>query len=572
MNWYNQLVHKNDENTKMYIKHQVNDRNSRYFGGIINLSTGIPSPSHTGTGSVIGSWVCSYVNKDSEYYHQMKLKEKIEYALDYMLNQQHEDGTISPGWTNYHSPPDTAFIITGFAQLYWLLQKDGAEELKKKIKLFLQRTIPAMLTGGCHTPNHRWVLASALSNLYTIFNKPELKQRAEEWLQEGMDITEDGEWTERSNGIYNAVSNICLYHTASLLGKPELFNYIRKNLDMMKFLVHPNGEVVTDYSGRQDLGNTFDLSPYHLIYRLMAFKDENPQYMAMADLALENFKDIGPVNNHIMLGYLAFPFIQDEGIERDELPKEYELFINENYNVKDNLNKMETVGHHSKIKHSSMHTSFGAQTVRYRKNDISATIMGMNPSFFSLRHGNIKLLGTQIYTSFSPGVIEFDSVERIDGGYRLSTVLEKGYTGPLPISSRSMRSDTSVWYLLPHQLRESTHTQTHRVWVDIKREENEWTIQLQTDGLRDVFIQAVFIFDSNIKIKGNGIEKIEENNYFWKNDSLVIQDEHDKMTLLTGGYEHWQKSLGDISASKNLQIYRVNLVSPSKKQFKLFLS
>ncbi|MGP4039691.1 hypothetical protein ACTWP4_07295 [Gracilibacillus sp. D59] len=572
MNWYHKIVHKNDEHTKMYIKHQVNDRNSRYFGGIINLSTGIPSPSHTGTGSVIGAWICSYVNKDSEYFHQNELEVKIDNALDYMLYQQHEDGTISPGWTNYHSPPDTAFIITGFAQLYWLLQKDGAERLMKKLKLFLQRTIPAMLTGGCHTPNHRWVLASALSNLYAIFNKQELKQRSEEWLQEGMDITEDGEWTERSNGIYNSVSNICLYHTASLLDKPELFHYIRKNLDMMKYLVHPNGEVVTDYSGRQDLGNTFDLSPYHLIYRLMAFKDENPEYMAMADLALENFNDLGPVNNHIMLGYLAFPFIQDESIERAELPKEYELFINENYNVKDNLNRMETVGHHSKIKHSSMHTSFGAQTVRFRKNDISATLMGMNPSFFSLRHGKIKLLGTQIYTSFSPGVIEFDSMEKIDDGYRLSTVLEKGYKGPLPISSSNMQGDRSIWYLLPHHLRETTHMQTHRVWVDIKREESDWTIHLQTDDLSDVFIQAVFIFDSNITIKGNGIEKIEESNYFWKNGTLDIQDERVQMTLLAGEYEHWQKSLGDINASKNLQVYRVNLVSPINKQFKLLFS
>lgn len=79
-------------------------------------------------------------------------------------------------------------------------------------------------------------------------------QRAEQWLAEGMDITPDGEWTERSNGIYSAVSDIMLIHAARLLNRPELLDPVRLNLRMMVYLVHPTGEVVTDYSGRQDLG------------------------------------------------------------------------------------------------------------------------------------------------------------------------------------------------------------------------------------------------------------------------------------------------------------------------------
>ncbi|MDX8047182.1 hypothetical protein SH601_14415 [Gracilibacillus sp. S3-1-1] len=569
MSGYNKLVRINDEHTSLYIADQVKDKDSRYHGGIINKTTGIPSPSHVGTSSVIGTWVCSYVNKDSTYFHQQALAERLTDALDYMLNQQHEDGTISPGWTNYHSPPDTAFIVIGFAQVYHLLQNDGANLLAEKVTLFLVRSIPAMLTGGCHTPNHRWVLTAALANLYAIFHDPALKQRAEEWLREGIDISEDGEWTERSNGIYNSVSNICLYYTASLLDKPALFTYIRKNLDMMRYLVHPDGEVVTDYSGRQDLGNAYDLSPYHLIYRLMAFKDANSEYMAMADQALEKINDIGPVNNHLMLGYLTFPHIQQEHITRADLPKTYELLINEDYNIKENLHKMEMVGHHANIKHSSMHTSFGAPTVRYRKDDVSVTIMGMNPSFFSLRYGKIKLLGTQLYTSFSPGVVEFDSIKKIDGGYRLSTVLEKGYTGPLP---QSTSGDTSIWYLLPHQLREATHVQTFSVWVDIIREGENWNIHIHADDLQDVFMQVVFIVDSSTVIAGTGIEKIEDNHYFWKKDSLAMQNGQDKIMITAGAFEHWQPSLGDIHVTNNLTFYRVNLLSPTDKSFKLFLS
>lgn len=143
-----------------------------------------------------------------------------------------------------------------------------------------------MLTGGCHTPNHRWVLTAALAQLYDIFKRPELLERADEWLAEGLDITADGEWTERSNGIYNAVSNVALYHTARVLNRPELLDSVRLNLRMMVYLIHPSGEVVTDYSGRQDFGQTYDMATYYTIYRLMAAHDMDPIFAAMCDYAV----------------------------------------------------------------------------------------------------------------------------------------------------------------------------------------------------------------------------------------------------------------------------------------------
>ncbi|MBW7462267.1 hypothetical protein K0U00_50270, partial [Paenibacillus sepulcri] len=111
-----------------------------------------------------------------------------------------------------------------------------------------------LLTGGCHTPNHRWVITAALGFMYKLTGQPELKERAEQWLAEGIDCTEDGEWTERSNGIYNAVSDIVLFYAAELFNLPDLLEPVRKNLRMMAHMIHPDGEVVTDYSGRQDFG------------------------------------------------------------------------------------------------------------------------------------------------------------------------------------------------------------------------------------------------------------------------------------------------------------------------------
>lgn len=184
-----------------------------------------------------------------------------------------------------------------------------------------------------------------------------------------------------------------------------------------------------------------------------------------------------------------------------------------------------------------------------------------------MHNGKAKLLGTQIYTSFSPGVVEFDAIHRIEGGYRLSTTLEKGYTGPLPSSYTNQEGERSTWYLLPHQLRPPTHTQFLQISVDILKEENNWTIALQTDPLEDVFIQVVFIFNKEAMIRSDGVSEIDKNNYFWKDGQLGIREGNDRMAISLGAYEHWQKSLGSMNSSENIQEYRVNVLSPVNKRF-----
>ncbi|ENH96876.1 hypothetical protein J416_08509 [Gracilibacillus halophilus YIM-C55.5] len=575
MNMYQQLVIQNDKITQSFLDGQILDSGSRYLGGIIDNKTGIPSPSHTGTARVIGTWVSSFVNKDSTYYHTSELKRRIRLALDYMLDQQHEDGTISPGWTNYHSPPDTGFIITGFAQIYNLFVHDSGREsdpLAGKVLMFLERAVPAMLTGGCHTPNHRWVLTSALSHMYQIFGDQAMANRAEEWLNEGIDMTEDGEWTERSNGIYNAVSNISLYHTAQLLHKPKLLDYVRKNLNMMLYFIHPNGEVVTDYSGRQDYGYSYDLSPYHLIYRLMAVEDSNQLYGAMSDLAAESLYDMGPVNNHVLLGYLSFPWIKEKNFDKMELPKSYEIMLNEKYPMEENLKKMDRMGHHSNIEHTSIHKAFGSRIVRFREQEQSVTIMSNHTSFFSLRNGEAKIRGIQMYSSFSPGIIEFDTIHRMSGGYRLEKRMEKGYKGPIPQAHSTNDLETSPWSLLPHQKRAKTHNQTFEMKADIIRFDHGWNIHIHSDKRQDVFTQIVFILDSGAILSGPGIDQIEDTTSFWKQAELNISTGEDMITMDSGKHEHWKPSIGDsIINDTGVQKVKVNVLSPIDHTFRIRL-
>lgn len=569
---YKQLVHIYDEHTAAMLQRQVLDPTSKYVGGIID-ETGIARVNHLSTPSVLAVWASAFVNPDSRYYHDETLLAAFDKAADFILNRQHADGTISLGSTNYHSPPDTAFVVGGITQIYQLLEAHDWAAVKPasaKLKLFLERTIPAMLTGGCHTPNHRWVITAALSLLYEIFQMPELVARADEWLAEGMDITHDGEWTERSNGIYNAVSDIALYHTGRVLNRPELLECVRRNLRMMVYLIHPSGEVVTDYSGRQDFGQTFDMATYFLIYRLMAAHDKDPLFAAMSDYAGTFIKHTEAVNNNALLGLLLYPEADISDLERTPLPDRYVQFINEHHPINEHLKQIDGVGHHMKIEHSSMHLAFGAPLVRIRELDQSVTIMPQTPSFFSLRHGKVRLLGIKLSTSFSPGIVKFAHLTAEGGVYKLGIVLEKGYNGPIPrqfLPESAERSTLSPWYLLPHQHRPMTHLQTLELQVEITQGDGEWTIRILSDELEDVFTQLSFIFGDEGTVSGNDLAQADAGKYFLKSGSMKYAVDEDAIEISTGAYEHLLPVLREDQHPAGCKYVHVNLVTPFDRTF-----
>lgn len=561
----------NDQEVAEALELQVRESGSRHAGGIRNRLTGIPNPSHVGTASYMASMGAALVLPESRYYRDEQVIDALDWAADYMLRKQHADGTISLGGTNFHSPPDTGFVVTGLAQLYRLLS--GAEDARiqviaDKLKRFLARTIPAMLTGGCHTPNHRWVMTAALASLYDLFGMEELVRRADEWLAEGMDCTLDGEWTERSNGIYNTVSDIMLFYAATYLRRPHLLDYVRRNLKMMRYLLHDNGEVVTDYSGRQDYGVTYTLSEYYLVLRVMASHDRDPLLAAMHDLALEKLNHLGPVNNHALLGSLSFP-VQLENLERQPLPDEYAVILNEHHPIERDLEWMKQVGHHSQIEHSSMHTSFGAPVARIRKQKMSATVMTRNASFFSLRYGEAKLLGMQIGSMFMPGVVEMQELCRTADGYEMSARLEKGYNGPIPpqFLGQIGAEEVSPWYLLPHQHRPRTHVQQHRLQVRIRPQDMCWEIEVASDEMEDVLTQICFFFPLDCSITGEALIPGEGDTRLWTGGSILCTAGEEWMRISSGQHDHLLQVIRHADAPRGVQTLKVNLLTPFVKTF-----
>lgn len=575
---YKQLVDSNDRAVEEGLARQVLDPESRYYGGTIDPFTGVAWVNHTtGTPTEMCYWGAALVNPDSKYYHDEQLLGRLELAAEFVLRGQHADGTISPGWTNFHSPPDTAFVIVGYAQLYQLLSRQDWAPLAPvlgRMRLFLERTIPAMLTGGGHTPNHRWVISAALAYLHELFGLPEAVLRAEQWLAEGMDITPDGEWTERSNGIYSAVSDIMLIHTARLLNRPQLLEPVRLNLRMMVYLVHPSGEVVTDYSGRQDLGHVHDLSPYYLPYAILARLDNDPVFAGMAEWAGRSLSNPGVCSVNALVRMLLEPELQQPPAAEAVLPERYETILNGEFLRHGYLAGMEAAGHQGRISHSRMHTDFGAPVARYRDGDTSVTLMTETPSFFALRHGGVRLLAVQLASYFNPGFVPMQDMSRLPEGYRLAGEQKKGYYGPVETERlpETAGAPVSPWYLLPHHIRPLTHEQTFRAEAEAVRTATGWAIRLQCEEPGEVTTQLSFVFGKEGSFTSGELEAVEEDCYLWSGGTLRYECGEDWIELTGGEAAHLAASVREAKLQSNCKTVLVNLMTPFNKEITLTLS
>ncbi|MEW4371914.1 hypothetical protein [Paenibacillus kandeliae] len=574
------LINLNESWVERGLHGQVLDEQSRYYGGVIDPANGIAWPNHhAGTPVWMSVWTAALVQPESVYYRDPLVLERLGLAAEYMLRFQHEDGSISPGWTNFHSPPDTAFVIVGYAQLYLLLSRENwtdAERVLVSMRQFLERSMPVMLTGGCHTPNHRWVLCAALGFLYEIFGDERLVQRAQMWLSEGLDMTPDGEWTERSNGIYNAVSDVMLIHASRLLHMPELLESVRRNLDMMMYLIHPSGEVVTDYSGRQDFGQTFTMDSYLLSYVLMANLDNNAQFAAMAQLAAAAFHEPSSCANNPLIGMQLYAG-NEQRVKPGELPQHYRRMINGTFERQQYIDRADADEYRA-IQYSRPHLDFGAPVLRMRHGNTSLTMMTETSSLLALRHGSVRLLGVQLASYFGPGFVPMQTLVETERGYMMTALYHKGYRGPIAAQHVPDHTDVdgeaSPWYLLPHGQRESTHTQAYRVEVEMVEQVNGMDLYIRCSEPEEVMTQLSLIFDSESQLlaEDGELSKVSDGVELWKSGLIRVQQGNDWMVLTGGAYEHWASSVREASYPSNCRTLLVNLMTPFEHKISLRLS
>src|ERR1017187_975744 len=404
-----------------------------------------------GVGEAVDALAGAYCAPESSYFKSRELLPLLETEADKLLAAQHPDGTIDSG--NLYSPPDTGFVVQTVCAALAVLQRMYLPQLSSfnnKLGKFVLAAGEALSTGGIHTPNHRWVVSSALAQLNALFPSAKYVNRIDDWLGEGVFCDADGQFEERSTGIYSRVVDNALITIARLLHRPELLDVVRRNLDMTIFYMHPNGELETVGSRRQDQTMAAWISNYYLQYRYMANKDKNRQFAAVARLAEQIGLDRAEAKIPL-IEFLEEPLYRQQLPDPEPLPSDYaRLFSN-------------------------------SVLARIRRGETSATVYGgsdwplgvasglaSNPTFFNFRKGKAVLESVRMIPNFfSEGAFRSEGMKVEQNRYLLHQDIHVPYYQPLPKHLRNPQGDypltpagSRFWSKLNFPQRQKSNIQT----------------------------------------------------------------------------------------------------------------
>jgi hypothetical protein len=464
----------------------------------------------------------AYCAKGSAYYHNADVVSKLDILVKFLASAQSADGTVNVG--NLESPPDTAFLIEIIGPAASILRKDNSSELQlvqKQLKQVMLKAGEGLVTGGIHTPNHRWVISAALAQINHLYPDRKYIDRINDWLGEGVFIDADGHYPERS-GIYSGVENSAFITVARLANKPSLYSPVRKNLSMYSYYIEPNGELVRNDSRRQDqyeyAAKTSTL--FYLQYRYMAIHEKNKQFAAITKMieGTKGFEKDIPDRS-------LFYFLEDETLQQ-QLPTAEIL--------PDRYEKLFPTSHLLRIKEKNTTvTLFGGVDWPL----IVASGRSNSPDFFSYRKGDAVLKYMRLSSGFfSMGYFYSDGLKKEGNSYVLRKKLEVPYYQPLPKDKRKANGDYKLspsiddrfWNKMDFSSRPVSNIKKLETIIRLTEIKGTVELEIEVKGMKDVPVTIELCFKeggqlsnvTNADINGNSF--LEQGTGEYRSGSDVI--------------------------------------------------
>jgi hypothetical protein len=491
-----------------------------------------------GRGGNVAAMVAAYCSKESVHYRSERLIPSMEHASRAFVNAQNPDGTLDAG--NLASPPDTGFVVEGLAASLGVLRgmdEPRLQQTKDTLTKFLLAAGEALVTGGVHTPNHRWVVCCALARINALFPAAKYVNRIDDWLGEGIYQDGDGQFEERSTGIYSRVTDNALLTISRLLKRPALLEPVRRNLEMTLYYLHPDGEVETVASRRQDQNMSVSVANYYLQYRYLAIRDNNARFAAVTRLIQER-SNLGFVEGaNPLIHFLDEPLLRKPLPEGGAVPSDYaKVFAN-------------------------------SGVTRIRRGAISATIYGgsdwplgvasglaANPTFFTLRKGRAVLESVRMGGQFfSEGVFRSDGLAVDVGQYTLHQRFDVPYYQPLPQNLRNPRGDYELtpardvrfWSKLDFPHRQMSNVQVLDQKVTVAENQGSFELHFDITGHSRVAYAVELAFRPGGEFTG-ALEEVTRDNakaYFLKEGVGRYRVGDDAIEFGPGQAEHQQINL-----------------------------
>lgn len=292
-----------DHNLRQAAPRQIQDQSHPHAGAFVSTASGLPEPQPT-AGFITNAVFHALITDDAE---SLWIEPALR-AADALPRMARPSGLFDLVNVNPDSAPDTGFILQYLCGAVELARDLASPALQRalsplldKIEATIRAAMPGMLTGGFHTPNHRWVMTAAMAQAIALY--PDLDERGavsqaiQAYLAESFDIDDEGTFIERSVGVYDAVNTRSLLLIAANWPDDEVrqvaLDAVRRNLEFDFYLLHADGSAETGLSRRQDYGTrsvAIGLIPSLLLYNRSI---PSPDCVAMAHHLWRNYRGMG---------------------------------------------------------------------------------------------------------------------------------------------------------------------------------------------------------------------------------------------------------------------------------------
>lgn len=405
----------------------------------------------------VAPMIAVFCNDESIYYMDDMLHERILMGLAYIERVQHENGLFDYVTCNFYSAPDTAFCIKKLLPVYSYLRYrkrreglyDEEREILEKVEGIVKKGAEGMLDGGFHTPNHRWAIASVLAECSVLFEDQRMKNAAEEYLREGIDCNESGEFSEKSAGNYNRINDDAMIMLSEALGETVYEEYAVRNLRLMLSYLEADDSIFTADSTRFDKDLVIFPKDYYLDYLRMGIKYDDKDFIGMADRIF----DI---------------------IDRKKLtaPDILIHFMNE-----PELRHFESIRMYRSQDFCSFYEKSGI--VRGRHEGFTYTIMKGKSDFFYLNNGTMKMMIKLAGSFCEHRAFQGEMLEQTkEGEFHLSQVMQGWYY--LPFEEKPPTSD---WWKMDNASRKKKLGPDMKIDVWVKEAEHGMDIRFRTQGV-----------------------------------------------------------------------------------------
>nr|WP_217935270.1 hypothetical protein [Enterocloster clostridioformis] len=531
--------------TKQFMESQVGDPASLQYGGIKgDIWEAKP------TIYAMTSALAVYFHKDSCFYKNEQLYAAVNLALDFIERTQREDGSFDYPSCNFKSAADTSFCFKRLIAAYRLLVKygDSSDEaitvLKEKYLTIMHKALDAIREGGFHTPNHRWGIAAALLQGSNLFAEEDgfaagLKARADQYLAEGIDGDEDGEYAERSTGNYNAVVNNAMMAMYQETGDEAFLGYVERNLSMMLTYMDPDDTIFTQNSTRQDQGKLEYADKYFYQYLYMCSREHCPAFDGAAHKIIkDNMErgDLAPDCLHIVMNHdemMGYHFKEYGFLE------EYRKFFRH------------------------------AGVLRVRKPSYTYTVLNGKSAFLYF-----KSQGTMLCVKIGESCCDIrnfipQTIEELPDGCRLEAEAESWYYLPF-----KEKQDTSDWWKMDQTKREKLISSRLKTTLEIREKDQGLELHLKAEGLDRLPLRLEICIPAGVTLEhpAFALEAAAGEGMILKDGYLEVHDGSVTMEIGPGFGEHSFKGhySGEEINSAGYTVY-ANGYTPLEKHFSLMV-